>query len=66
MWPTFPIKPADATLIQLDLADLSSVHKAADEVGAITGNRLDVDERTARLLWEHRAAHRRGSGSRVG
>ncbi|MGH3786095.1 MAG: oxidoreductase [Pseudonocardiaceae bacterium] len=33
---------ADATLIQLDLADLSSVHKAADEVRAITGDRLDV------------------------
>lgn len=32
----------DATLIQLDLADLSSVRKAADEVGAITGNRLDA------------------------
>jgi NAD(P)-dependent dehydrogenase (short-subunit alcohol dehydrogenase family) len=32
----------DATLVQLDLADLSSVHKAADEVRAITGDRLDV------------------------
>jgi NAD(P)-dependent dehydrogenase (short-subunit alcohol dehydrogenase family) len=33
---------ADATLIQLDLADLTSVRKAADEVRAITGDRLDV------------------------
>ncbi|MDQ4105490.1 MAG: oxidoreductase [Actinomycetota bacterium] len=33
---------ADATLIQLDLADLSSVREAADEVRAITGDRLDV------------------------
>lgn len=33
---------ADATLVQLDLADLSSVRKAADEVRAITGDRLDV------------------------
>jgi protochlorophyllide reductase len=33
---------ADATLMQLDLTDLSSVRKAADEVRAITGDRLDV------------------------
>ena len=33
---------ADATLIQLDLADLTSVRKAADEVRAITRDRLDV------------------------
>ena len=33
---------ADATLIQLDLADLTSVRKAADEVRAVTGDRLDV------------------------
>ncbi|MGH3821790.1 MAG: oxidoreductase [Pseudonocardiaceae bacterium] len=33
---------ADATLVLLDLADLSSVRKAADEVRAITGDRLDV------------------------
>ena len=33
---------ADATLVQLDLADLGSVRKAADEVRAITGDRLDV------------------------
>ncbi|MGH3814911.1 MAG: oxidoreductase [Pseudonocardiaceae bacterium] len=33
---------ADATLVQLDLADLSSVRKAADEVRSITGDRLDV------------------------
>ncbi len=33
---------ADATLILLDLADLSSVHKAADEVRTITGDQLDV------------------------
>jgi NAD(P)-dependent dehydrogenase (short-subunit alcohol dehydrogenase family) len=33
---------ADATLVQLDLADLSSVRKAADEVRTITGDRLDV------------------------
>ncbi|MGH3599584.1 MAG: oxidoreductase [Pseudonocardiaceae bacterium] len=33
---------ADVTLIQLDLADLTSVRKAADEVRAITGDRLDV------------------------
>ncbi len=33
---------SDATLVQLDLADLSSVHKAADEVRAITRDRLDV------------------------
>jgi NAD(P)-dependent dehydrogenase (short-subunit alcohol dehydrogenase family) len=32
----------DATLVQLDLADLSSVRKAADEVRTITGDRLDV------------------------
>ena len=32
----------DATLIQLDLADLSSITKAADEVGSITGDQLDV------------------------
>ncbi|MDQ4010173.1 MAG: oxidoreductase [Actinomycetota bacterium] len=33
---------ADATLIPLDLADLSSVHKAADEARSITGDRLDL------------------------
>ncbi|MGH4024540.1 MAG: oxidoreductase [Pseudonocardiaceae bacterium] len=33
---------ADATLIPLDLADLTSVRKAADEVRAHTGDRLDV------------------------
>jgi NAD(P)-dependent dehydrogenase (short-subunit alcohol dehydrogenase family) len=33
---------ADPALVQLDLADLSSVRKAADEVRAITGDRLDV------------------------
>ncbi|MGH3898323.1 MAG: oxidoreductase [Pseudonocardiaceae bacterium] len=33
---------ADATLIHLDLTDLSSVRKAADEVRSITGDRLDV------------------------
>jgi len=33
---------ADATLVQLDLADLTSVRKAAGEVCAITGNQLDV------------------------
>ncbi|HJT03031.1 MAG TPA: oxidoreductase [Pseudonocardiaceae bacterium] len=33
---------ADATLVHLDLADLGSVRKAADEVRAITGDRLDV------------------------
>jgi protochlorophyllide reductase len=33
---------ADATLVQLDLADLGSVRKAADAVRAITGDRLDV------------------------
>jgi protochlorophyllide reductase len=33
---------ADATLIQLDLADLGSVRKAADYVRAITGDKLDV------------------------
>jgi protochlorophyllide reductase len=33
---------AEAALVQLDLADLSSVRKAADEVRAITGDRLDV------------------------
>jgi len=33
---------SDATLVQLDLADLTSVRKAADEVRAITGDRLDV------------------------
>ncbi len=33
---------ADATLVLLDLADLTSVHKAADEVRARTGDRLDV------------------------
>ena len=33
---------ADATLIQLDLADLSSIAKAADEARSITGDRLDV------------------------
>lgn len=33
---------ADVTLIQLDLADLASVHKAADEVRARTADRLDV------------------------
>jgi len=33
---------ADATLVQLDLADLTSVRKAADEVRAITGDRLNV------------------------
>ncbi|MDT7711736.1 MAG: hypothetical protein QOG46_425, partial [Pseudonocardiales bacterium] len=33
---------SDATLVELDLADLASVRKAADEVRAITGDRLDV------------------------
>lgn len=33
---------ADVALIQLDLADLASVHKAADEVRARTADRLDV------------------------
>lgn len=33
---------ADATLIPLDLADLASVRKAADDVRARTGDRLDV------------------------
>lgn len=33
---------ADATVIPLDLADLTSVRKAADEVRARTGDRLDV------------------------
>ena len=33
---------ADATLVQLDLADLGSIRKAADEVRSITGDRLDV------------------------
>jgi protochlorophyllide reductase len=32
----------DATLVLLDLADLGSVRKAADEVRAITGDRLNV------------------------
>ncbi len=32
----------NARLVHLDLADLSSVRKAADEVRAITGDRLDV------------------------
>ncbi len=32
----------DATLVHLDLADLGSVRKAADEVRSITGDRLDV------------------------
>jgi protochlorophyllide reductase len=33
---------ADATLIQLDLADVTSVRKAADEIRTITGDRLHV------------------------
>ncbi len=33
---------ADATLVQLDLADLGSVRKAAEEVRARTSDRLDV------------------------
>ncbi|MGH3916745.1 MAG: oxidoreductase [Pseudonocardiaceae bacterium] len=33
---------ADATLVQLDLADLASVRKAAQEVRTRTGDRLDV------------------------
>jgi protochlorophyllide reductase len=33
---------ADATLVLLDLTDLSSVRKAADEVRTITSDRLDV------------------------
>jgi NAD(P)-dependent dehydrogenase (short-subunit alcohol dehydrogenase family) len=33
---------ADATLIQLDLADLSSIATAAEEVRSITGDQLDV------------------------
>ncbi|MBV9162056.1 MAG: SDR family NAD(P)-dependent oxidoreductase [Pseudonocardiales bacterium] len=33
---------ADATLVHLDLADLSSVRRTAGEVRAITGNRLHV------------------------
>ncbi len=33
---------ADAMLVQLDLADLSSVRKAADDVRAITADRLDL------------------------
>ncbi|MEO7193526.1 MAG: oxidoreductase [Pseudonocardiaceae bacterium] len=33
---------AGATLVQLDLADLASVRKAADQVRELTGDRLDV------------------------
>jgi protochlorophyllide reductase len=42
---------ADATLVQLDLADLGSVRKAADEVRAITGDRLDVLVNNAGVMY---------------
>ncbi len=38
----FDADGADATLVHLDLADLTSVHKAAAEIRSRTGDRLDV------------------------
>jgi NAD(P)-dependent dehydrogenase (short-subunit alcohol dehydrogenase family) len=47
---------ACTTLVHLDLADLSSIRKAVDEVRTITGNRLDVLVNNAGVM---AAPHRR-------